>query len=27
LNEELVAAGFPAICHTFDVWHMVKVSP
>jgi hypothetical protein len=26
MNDELVSAGFSSICHTFDVWHMVKVS-
>jgi hypothetical protein len=26
INDELIKLGFPPIRHTFDVWHMVKVS-
>lgn len=25
LNEDLAAEGLPAIQHTFDIWHMIKV--
>ncbi len=25
LNLELVAAGYPPIRHTFDIWHLIKV--
>jgi hypothetical protein len=26
LNVELVDAGFSAVTHTFDIWHMIKVN-